>query len=196
MVNMTCFCYTSLIMTNKPSLLRQLMGAAIGSVVALALYYSFKVASPMVTAYVTLPPAERQNDLGDVRVNGEVSPDTLKRMESRNERLADSIELNQPEPEVTDDDWKKAWPTSLPKQTDLIEKPAPLEPIVEKKDGWEDFLRDAAPEKAAAKSEPEVAQLHSGAPALPDSGLGVVALAVSAIGAATGAKVQSRKKKV
>lgn len=185
--------------TNKPSLLRQLMGAAVGSIVALALYYSYKVATPLVTAYVTLPPAERQHDLGDVHVNADVSDEQRARMESRNQRLAESIQANQPQPSLTDiepnDAWKDNWAPDVLEQTaEPIHTSAPEQSVVDEDDGWEDFLRDAAP---AAKEEtekpPVVAQLHSGAPSLPDSGFGVVALMVSACGAALGVR-KTRKK--
>ncbi len=179
-------------MTNKPSLLRQLIGAVVGSAIALAGYYSFKFATPIVTAYVTLPPAERQHDLGDVRVNGDMSETQLARQAARNERLANSIETNEPEITIEpDENWKDEWPEEI-KTTEptATETPAP----VETDDGWEDFLRDAAPaeqEKTAAKNS---VTTHSSAPALPDSGFGVVAVMITSIGAAIGAKRRSRQK--
>lgn len=182
--------------SNKPSLFKQALGALAGSAVALALYYSYEFAAPRITAYVTLPPAERQHDLGDARVADETTtPEQLKRIESRNRKIAERIEGANPEDyKVTEDEWKSEWPSEVPAQASSSSQ-ASSAASIQNNDGWQDFIREPVPIVTATKTQPaQIAATHSSAPALPDSGIGSVMALVAAFGGAASVRFQPLQK--
>lgn len=85
--------------SNRPSLLKQLIGAIAGGTIALALYYGYEFTAPKITAWLTVPvPQEekgeqpRQADAGAVRVaSDDESEEKYKRLASRTKRIAQDL---------------------------------------------------------------------------------------------------------
>lgn len=69
---------------RRPSLLKQLLGAAGGAALALLLYQGYKVGSPVVTAWLVAPQSQIDADHpGSVRLNSEVSEYEYNRLAAR-----------------------------------------------------------------------------------------------------------------
>lgn len=112
---------------GRQPLWKQLLGAVIGGGLALALYYGYEYAKPKVTAYLTLPPADRMYDLGAANIADKTTDEgNRKRLLSRNARVAQQMEGYSAAPDLLDtvDDHSLdiAWPghdPSDPKYTEV-----------------------------------------------------------------------------
>lgn len=69
---------------KRPSLFKQLLGAAGGAVVALLLYQGYKIGAPVVTAWLVVPQSQISADHpGAVRANREVSAYEFNRLTAK-----------------------------------------------------------------------------------------------------------------
>lgn len=94
-------------MTNTPNdddrvpLWKQIMGAVCGGALALALYYGYEYAKPVVTAYLTVPYPEegRMYDLGATNIaDKSLEEDERRRVASRNMQAAERMRGRQMDP--------------------------------------------------------------------------------------------------
>ena len=69
---------------KRPSLLKQLLGAAGGAAIALLLYQGYKIGAPVVTAWLVVPQSQISADHpGAVRANREVSEYEFNRLAAK-----------------------------------------------------------------------------------------------------------------
>lgn len=109
---------------DKQPLWKQVLGAVIGGGLALALYYGYEYAKPKVSAYLTLPPAERMYDLGSSHIADKTTDEgNRKRLLSRNARVAQQMEGAAPDLIDTVDDHSLdiAWPGHDPENPKYTE---------------------------------------------------------------------------
>lgn len=73
---------------KRPSLFRQLLGAVGGAAIALVLYQTYKVGSPVVTAWLVAPQSQiAAEHPGTVRANTEVSEYKFNRMAAKAQEI-------------------------------------------------------------------------------------------------------------
>jgi len=108
---------------ERPSLIKQIMGAVVGGGLALSLYYGYEFAKPRVTAYLSLPALEEQG----VNVNASRISDTtmdegkFRRIQSRARQIAEDFSQLAPEPEdFAVPESFEAFPTNVMPEEDSI----------------------------------------------------------------------------
>lgn len=192
---------------DRPPLWKQLLGAALGGGLALALYYGYETAKPTVTAYLTLPTVEggRSYDLGAANIaNDSLSERERKRIVSRNMRAAASIEGKEVDIEAIEDssldiEWPSVQERNAPVAAvvtdDMPEEDTDAEPMEDEtdmeEDAWESLWSDMKEEEATGKDMKDT--VHSEAPALPDSGFGAVFAIVGSSAGAAVMRIRKRK---
>lgn len=203
---------------DRQPLWKQVLGAIVGGSLALGLYYTYDFAKPKVTAYLTLPPAERVYDLGSSHIADKTTDEgNRKRLLSRNVRVAqqmkesaiyqDSEALNT----VDDHSMDIAWPghdPSDPKYTEVtgLEPPkpeaesaddmqAPMEPqVLEEQMTSEEMQADnweALWGEINAREQTANVE-HINADDLSDTGFGLGFVLAGAVGGAVGAMKKKR----
>jgi hypothetical protein len=168
-------CYTNLMTQTKPSLVKQLGGAALGGAIALGIYYSYNWSKPYVNAYLlpntvtTIAPEVRTSALN-------ISPEKKARIQAT---LAKAIV-------------KPATTTEVSTVTTTIKKEAtanttthsgaPGNPTGKAKGTIVKTTIPAPVTATVVKHTP----VETHVPRLPDSGIGISAICITAIGAAVG----------
>lgn len=189
---------------KRPSLLRQLLGAAAGALVALMLYQAYKISAPIVTAWVVAPQSQINADYpGSVRVNREVDEYQFSRIAAKAKeiygrfaaepapqasRTPEGIEVTQPAPAVSSataqvdlNDLMAASSVSSVSSV-LPEETLPVTTTMAESETLPPVGYDEA-SSARARAESQL-QARLAGEQLPSSGIGTAIAASAAFGAA------------
>lgn len=161
---------------TRPPLWKQLAGAIGGAAIALALYASYEVASPALTAWLSIPETPR-SDPGEVKIQNNVTDKMQQRIARRAQAIAEEFSERPEHPVAESEEVSTASVSSSSDAAPIAAVvPAPILPTPE------ELAPEAIQEEPVApKSEP-IAQakpvtaepvVASKAPALPSSGVGV-----------------------
>lgn len=179
---------------NKPSLLKQILGAVVGGAVGLGFYGAYKYASPLVTAWLSIPQRfDTSIAQNEVRMaDGTVDPSEEAHFQTRAQEIAAQFGANYAKYQVSPSapEVKEAEvPMPEESQETAVSVSVALEPVTIAKPTW-----FAAPHEQAKESESDIVAsvAHEGAPELPSSGFGILGLGAVISGSILGWKKRSR----
>jgi len=151
--------------STRPSLWKQLLGAAIGGGLALALYAGYEVTQPRLTALLSLPPIKSDEAVGVADKN--MDKEEYERIAARTREIASKFYRRTGKSAVQDTELR-----ALSRKNQRTATPSLKATVVEPESEPPPAPPEPLPPPSLPAQEPEPAEevVQSEAPALPSSG--------------------------
>lgn len=209
------------IQDDRPPLWKQLLGAALGGGLALALYYGYDAAKPALLGYLTLPPVDggRTYDLGAANIaDRSMDEQTRKRVVARNIQAAAGVQGQQAdlgddtpiESHSLDINWpglaqdasssaKSGMGSTDPVADDSMMQDDSAMPEVGtgSEDAWGSLWKDVQEKDMRIENEERDApkkEVAAKTPALPNSGIGAGLAVAGAAGGSVFSRLRRKRK--
>ena len=174
---------------QHPSLLKQLLGAIAGALVALGFYGVYQFSSPHLSAYLTIPWSGNEPPSGEVRLPEDASEAEIEKLSARARKIAEEFShraTSSSEEPASEEDAVEGSPVmpEAPEETEPTREQAPVEEVTPEEIAEPASVEDIVPAIQEEESEDAVRAVEP--PALPSSGIGTFLLACFALVAAIG----------